>query len=556
METAEFIRTFLEQETDDVSNVTGAWGTGKTHVWHTTVSNFTNANDTLKRPRERYAYVSLFGIDSLDALKLRIFEELHPFSKAPKRAGVNPVDWISPVWRKHFKHAEGLPVVGQFATALTPMYFSAVNKAVICFDDLERRSLGLSLTSVFGLAQYLKDNRNCRVFFLLNNHELTEEDRSTYESYFEKTFDSSVRLEPTTSDCVEIAFNDDPSLQILKEYAARLPVNNIRILKKIRRGYVQLEKIVGGLRPEVKQQIAGTLPLLAWCHLQGENAPDLSFALETGSYKGISDRDKWTPTQRNWSRLIESYGYRMTDNLDSAIAKYVVDGYVDSENFLRAAHERHEQALVDEAHGAYQAAWGKFHDAFSDDEEEIVSELKEAFLDGVEHLGVQRLNSLVLFLSDLDRSDDVKEIVQAFITAHSKKPRKFWDPAEYSDFHTKWHPAVTEELQRRYSSLIENYDIIETLELLGKHEISPNEAVRRLSHVSTEEFVSLLKNTNPTNHRNVLRGATHFELNTHSPEDNDLRVRLSEALSIIAAESKIKALMLANWGVQPKGPTE
>ena len=63
------ITRFLESETPEVMAIKGKWGTGKTYLW----------NELLKENKdkikfEKYSYVSLFGINSLDVFKYAIFE--------------------------------------------------------------------------------------------------------------------------------------------------------------------------------------------------------------------------------------------------------------------------------------------------------------------------------------------------------------------------------------------------------------------------------------------------------------------------------------------------
>ncbi len=67
------IERFLKSSDPEVLCITGEWGVGKTYTWQTIL-------DRLRARREiglsRYSYVSLFGVASLEALKLSIFENL------------------------------------------------------------------------------------------------------------------------------------------------------------------------------------------------------------------------------------------------------------------------------------------------------------------------------------------------------------------------------------------------------------------------------------------------------------------------------------------------
>ena len=66
----EQINRFLENETPEVIAIRGAWGTGKTYAWNMYLRN---AQSNAKVALDKYSYVSLFGINSLDELKFSIF---------------------------------------------------------------------------------------------------------------------------------------------------------------------------------------------------------------------------------------------------------------------------------------------------------------------------------------------------------------------------------------------------------------------------------------------------------------------------------------------------
>ena len=63
------IERFLEDKKPTVLCITGAWGVGKTFAWNRYLKD---AQTREAIGLEHYAYVSLFGNNSLDELKLRI----------------------------------------------------------------------------------------------------------------------------------------------------------------------------------------------------------------------------------------------------------------------------------------------------------------------------------------------------------------------------------------------------------------------------------------------------------------------------------------------------
>jgi hypothetical protein len=65
------ILRFLGREEPEVLCIRGAWGVGKTYSWKRYLKE---AHEQHRIALSRYAYVSLFGINSLDELRYSIFE--------------------------------------------------------------------------------------------------------------------------------------------------------------------------------------------------------------------------------------------------------------------------------------------------------------------------------------------------------------------------------------------------------------------------------------------------------------------------------------------------
>jgi len=65
------IKRFLAVDTPEVICVRGKWGVGKTFAWN---RYLTAARGSGAIKLERYSYVSLFGINSLEELRYAIFE--------------------------------------------------------------------------------------------------------------------------------------------------------------------------------------------------------------------------------------------------------------------------------------------------------------------------------------------------------------------------------------------------------------------------------------------------------------------------------------------------
>ncbi|NJM08464.1 DEAD/DEAH box helicase family protein [Candidatus Gracilibacteria bacterium] len=68
---------------------------------------------------------------------------------------------------------------------------------LICIDDLERKGGDLELKDVIGLASSLKEQRQCKVVFIVNDGSLSTEEQESYQRHGEKVVDFEFKFAPT-----------------------------------------------------------------------------------------------------------------------------------------------------------------------------------------------------------------------------------------------------------------------------------------------------------------------------------------------------------------------
>ena len=130
------IRRSLATAEPEVICIRGHWGVGKTYSWNRYFNDARAEKDgvTLKH----YAYVSLFGITSLDELKYAIFENTVGTARIEDEPGVK--GWFARTKEggKEFSKKKALPVLQQVPIAkgyiggITPVLsFMAVRETII-----------------------------------------------------------------------------------------------------------------------------------------------------------------------------------------------------------------------------------------------------------------------------------------------------------------------------------------------------------------------------------------------------------------------------------------
>lgn len=234
------IGRFLRSADPEVLCIKGKWGVGKTFAWIKFLSEISSMRQL---GIKKYAYVSLFGLNSLNDLKYSIFENTvsedlvvsgpsyDSFEKALEGAGV-----IGRKARTIISPILNFLGFGDTGDAIARATFLTVRKQIICIDDLERAGIDLKIRDVLGLASMLKEQRACKVVLLLNEEQFTTEMLADFNLLLEKVVDVSLVFAPTAAEAAEIAFSEESKDNAaIKDVGVKIGITNIRVLKKIER---------------------------------------------------------------------------------------------------------------------------------------------------------------------------------------------------------------------------------------------------------------------------------------------------------------------------------
>jgi len=213
------LKKLLEEKNAFVAMLSGEWGIGKTYFWK-----------KLKKPNDRVAYISLFGHNSLDDIKIAIMSEVGRMIDHKK-------------FKEFTERTKDLQIFGVGVGGFFSMFTKEdLQDIVICFDDFERLSNKLDLKDVLGLISYLKEEKNCKIIMILNENELDtelESDSQTRSEIFakkkEKIVDYSFYFKPSYAESFEIVKDDIKYFQSnwIKEFFKEINLKNIRIMKQV-----------------------------------------------------------------------------------------------------------------------------------------------------------------------------------------------------------------------------------------------------------------------------------------------------------------------------------
>ena len=249
------LSNLIDKENPFAIALTGEWGVGKTQFW----------NDFKKKYQDqfrlrKYAYVSLFGIDSLESLKYEIAVKTHKVDQSEDRMqgakslfnkALDTVDLSS-------IEGKGLSLnIGK--SLITSALSSLVSNTVICIDDVERISDSLSLKDVMGLINDLKLEKNCQVIVILHDSKANEQ----FQEYKEKVLDEILVLDDNL-DALETSITDKFALDVMQLFYRKIRIKNLRFYKKVFNNYQQIIENIDSLSKTSKEYILKNLIVIRW----------------------------------------------------------------------------------------------------------------------------------------------------------------------------------------------------------------------------------------------------------------------------------------------------
>lgn len=250
--------------------ITGQWGIGKTFFWNKFINERAKSEEerkylpisiTQKYPNlfnKKYAYISLFGVESLADLKTAICTKLSSnyFIESSSKNIETPI-----LFKKFISQFKDIKIsqygVSASARLIESFLFAQVSSAIICFDDFERMSKKLDIKDVMGLANQLKLEKNCQIILILDESKNEGENKSKYAEYKEKLVDEEIKVtsvEPLIRDNTKDM--NEPLVDLMVKFADGLEINNFRFFQKVIKLYRQfLEQLPDEIAYSTKEII-------------------------------------------------------------------------------------------------------------------------------------------------------------------------------------------------------------------------------------------------------------------------------------------------------------
>ena len=556
------IARFLSSDRSEVLCIRGRWGVGKTFAWRRFLEETRETGNLARQP---YAYVSLFGINSLDDLRYAIFESTVPVEHAltgptsetfgalltkGKAIGRKTGAWLGP--------ALAIFGAGDLGAALSKSAFLLVRDQLVCLDDLERAGDSLNPRDVLGLVSFLKEQRNCRVVLLLNDEAMRDEARADFHRLLEKVIDVSLVFAPTAGEASSIALVDDEPVGIqLRRDVEALGITNIRVIKKIERLSLILARELKPYRSEVLKQAVTTCVLGGWAVFEPDHAPTLEFIKNyNGVLLAMQDRDNDpTPEVVRWRDLLARLSFSHADDFDKVVLNGVAVGYFDQTRLAEEAKTLDDQLARQNRENSFSQAWDRYHHSLAEEDDAVLEAIRRGALENIAGTDATSINATIYLLREFGRNDEADELAEAYVASRPNEP----DALNLNEYHFMHDQpadgALRAAFQSRYEAFEDTRDPKQVLLEIAGGQGWNTEDERLLATLSADAFQTLIEGTEGPDLRRVIK--TALRMASHGGESAPrMRVALHEALARIAAKSPLRARRLRYWGFAPVRPDE
>lgn len=402
----------------------GPWGAGKTYLWKQAVAQRTNATRI-----ENYAYVSLFGLNSISEVRAAIFADAaDPDAAEPQRSdnSTAPASKAKGLLKAAFSGRgvkKGLEAVVQNRANAGELYrqftFSLVRRYLVCIDDLERRGSGLALADVLGLVNFLKEERECKVVTILNEDALGENrgaagSLESLDSMREKVFDREIRFSPDAREMLDILLDAaDPFGDGIRRHVAAFGIANMRILRRIIgavgtfSGYIQRHQ-------STEDHALRSIILVTWAYYaRGNDVPPYEFVSGRAKNLNPMQETELEEVAAKWSERLS--GFAGPGPLEAHIGQFLEDGVIASPDGLDSSLQTLAAQLGNNSSTAqFQQAALDLTETLSDDTGNIARRLAEASKGAAPFVGLRQMNQIIRLLVLAQQDEYAKTIADAW----------------------------------------------------------------------------------------------------------------------------------------------
>ncbi|MBD9653167.1 GNAT family N-acetyltransferase [Ensifer sp. ENS09] len=525
-------------------------------TWDTVLAG--SFRDSTVKPA-RYAYVSLFGLESLADVRRALFEntvEAAAFKEsgpleATTESVTNRLSQFASKWRAGAGILRGMPVIADYSSLVEKAGFLDVRNQIVCFDDLERMSNGLALKDVLGLVSFLKEKKKCKVVLLLNSEALKDHGRKDFEVQLEKVIDINLVFDPTPQEAAAIAVPDRSGVpeNWIAQYTVTLGISNIRTIHKLRRIAARLRETLRHHDERIYRKAVHSACLYGFALYQPEDAPPLTMLLEERPYAYLFGEKEKSPEEIRWTELISRYQYHHADRFDIAVYEAIKTGFYDAPELKEQADNLTQNLAVQDQDKAFSDVWDLYHGSFDDNEEEFAIALKKSVVENAPAISPANLSASISLLKELGYTEGLDGIINGYVAARNDG-KDFWLGDRFTTGHHVEDPDVAAAFTEKAKEFGDDRRLLDVLTSMMRNRGWDGDAPEFIDSFSADDYRKMMKSTRGDELQQLVYGLLYFRKITNPDETmQSITAKAIDALQNIAAESPINRTRVAKFGV-------
>ena len=564
----EIDRIVFQSDQPIVVAINGRWGEGKTYFWNKTIIP--------KYQTKQIIYVSVFGAISLDNIRERvIFEALRKpkwrnneklllflvcCHKITSRLGAvgTILRWLGEKFIGFLTRGPELIKAFLIPKSLSIQFFEEdliKPGLIICFDDIERLSQAINIEDLLGYINELKDDRNVKIVLIYNQEKLGSNNKN-FKIFQEKVIDKQLLFIPDVSENIERVFNsilidknNSSLLDHISEKCNLLGMKNIRLLKKVERYYQEIKaELHHDIGKELKESILYSLLLFVWVKYCSKDTKNISFEFlnDYNQIVGLMKAEKDDDPDLAWAnKLLISFGYFSTDDLDLILMDFVISDVLDrkklKEEYIKYRNKVSKGQLEEE----FSTVWKHFyHGTLRDNEDEFCNALEKSTLKYLEYIPINSFDEALCKLDKLDREDIVQNLLGEFESLRSSSIGKFdqsslFEPIKHEQLITLLNDAVAQ-------NNIDERTIGEVIESALGVDFPSTRDMKKLTEFTEQEFVEYFTSKDQEALTTKLRALGDFAIKFNTSDGYGVKLGgiIRNSVKIIASQHRLNRLRM------------
>jgi uncharacterized protein (DUF1810 family) len=326
------------------------------------------------------------------------------------------------------------------------------------------------------------------------------------------------------------------------------------VLKKIERLVDLVHPLTEGFEKETCRQITQSLTLFSWCNYcskSDENVPSVEYVSNLGYGSFGLDNDEEIPrNERVWKSILGNYEYRLTDELDTVLAKSVERGFFIKNEFMKSANKINEQFLRSKSEKASHDAWNVYHDSFENNQDEVIEVLHRSLKENVKQISPTNLNGAVTLFRELGQSEIASEVIDFYIQERSDEIELF-NMKENHFFGDIEDLEIVEKFNDKYTASIVDENAEQVLmRIAGENGWNQKDEIV-LANTSEDEYYDLFKTQRGRHLSRWVHTCLKFGTSVNASDtQKEISKRVTSVLKRIASESQVNRLRVRKFGIE------